>query len=375
MGDGSRQPPGRRRPVRAGQATRPQRRRGRRGHQDHQCPPRRQADPQADARAARQHDRPGHPLREGSPGGPRPVPQPAGAGGEPHARAGREQMCPSRTTSSATSGSAWPSRSSASAPWSMTWNGRPIACSPPTPTPPTTCSSGRLQSIRDNVDLSPQTRGNLLSRLEGAVAHHRHPAAPASSRTCRTAAGHRPRRRGSGPHWPSASAPRSRSIRRMKAFDELMDQGRFNEAYREALVMQQDTINRGQEVDKTMVAAYHMGLTGTHLREVQEIKRASEERYLLTMLQVDKSHIPFPDEPPVEFPPAATWQKLTERRLKAGYDSAGLGEDQEGRLRAQEIQSKLKRPGQSRQGHRPQHAAEGRPGVPQRPLRHDHHHR
>src|SRR6185437_1440679 len=62
------------------------------------------------------------------------------------------------------------------------------------------------------------------------------------------------------------------------------------------------------------------------LREEQELRRIRQERWLATMLEVERSHIPFPDEPPVEFPPAATWRALSEMR-KARYESATFGAD------------------------------------------------
>ena len=40
-----------------------------------------------------------------------------------------------------------------------------------------------------------------------------------------------------------------------------------------------------------------MGLAAHNLREVQELRRVREERFLATLLQVEKSHVPFPDEP------------------------------------------------------------------------------
>ena len=41
------------------------------------------------------------------------------------------------------------------------------------------------------------------------------------------------------------------------------------------------------------------------------------------MLLVDKSAVPFPDEPPVQFPAASTWRELTALR-KDKYDAVGL---------------------------------------------------
>jgi tetratricopeptide (TPR) repeat protein len=114
--------------------------------------------------------------------------------------------------------------------------------------------------------------------------------------------------------------------RRIAEFNNLMNKGREDLAYQEILVMQQDAIARGAQIVPEMVAGYDMGLTATHLREVTELRRASEERFLLAMLQVEKSHVPFPDEPPVQFPPTATWRRINELR-KGIYDSVGLGED------------------------------------------------
>ena len=40
------------------------------------------------------------------------------------------------------------------------------------------------------------------------------------------------------------------------------------------------------------------------------------DRFLETMYQVELSHVPFPDEPPIRWPSAADWKALTERRRK-----------------------------------------------------------
>src|SRR5436305_902405 len=38
------------------------------------------------------------------------------------------------------------------------------------------------------------------------------------------------------------------------------------------------------------------------------------------MLQVERRHMPFPDEPPIEFPPATRWKAITQSR-KAKYEA------------------------------------------------------
>src|SRR5439155_15384214 len=110
---------------------------------------------------------------------------------------------------------------------------------------------------------------------------------------------------------------------RVRAFSSLMNQARFEEAYKEALVLQQEQIAKGRPVPVQANAAYFMATNAASLREFEELRRIKEDRYLLTMLQVDKSHVPFPDEPPVAFPPAVTWRELSAYR-KDKYDAVGL---------------------------------------------------
>ena len=74
----------------------------------------------------------------------------------------------------------------------------------------------------------------------------------------------------------------------------------------------------------TAVASYIIGQHATHLREWRELVRIREDRFLLAMMQSEKSHIPYPDEPPVHFPPAAVWRELTSLRRES-YLHSNLG--------------------------------------------------
>ena len=47
-----------------------------------------------------------------------------------------------------------------------------------------------------------------------------------------------------------------------------------------------------------------------------------------TLYQVERSHIPFPDEPPIVYPDAEIWQQLTARR-KEKYSSMDLAKRDE----------------------------------------------
>src|SRR5205807_10415693 len=122
----------------------------------------------------------------------------------------------------------------------------------------------------------------------------------------------------------TTSASEQEMIReRIRAFGALMGQARYEEAYKEPLVLQQEQISKGRPVPVSATAAYGIALNAANLREFDELRRIKEDRYLLTMLQVERSHVPFPDEPPVAFPPAATWRELTALR-KDKYDAVGL---------------------------------------------------
>jgi tetratricopeptide (TPR) repeat protein len=128
---------------------------------------------------------------------------------------------------------------------------------------------------------------------------------------------------------------------RMRVYHNLMDQAREQQAYRHAQAIRKDLIDQGLPVPPAVTGAYAVGLAGYHLRENQELRRIRQERWLAVMLEVEKSHIPFPDEPPVEFPPPAVWRELSELR-KARYESTSFGADMPSR--GIELQHLLSKP-------------------------------
>jgi hypothetical protein len=180
----------------------------------------------------------------------------------------------------------------------------------------------QLSSVRENTDLSERVRATLAARLEGSLR-----AAVAEGTRIRQAQQAELQRRLADEARRSAEAAVANEqdmIReRIRAFGALMNQARYEEAYKEALVLQQEQVSKGRPVPISATAAYGMSLNAANLREWEELRRIKEDRYLLTMLQVDRSHVPFPDEPPVAFPPAATWRELTAMR-KDKYDAIGL---------------------------------------------------
>ena len=115
-----------------------------------------------------------------------------------------------------------------------------------------------------------------------------------------------------------------RDKNRISQFRQLMKQARFELAYQEAQLMVQEKTVKGLPTPVTTTASYIIGQQATQLREWKELVRIREDRFLLAMMQTEKSHIPYPDEPPVHFPPAAVWRELTGLRRDA-YLNSNLG--------------------------------------------------
>jgi tetratricopeptide (TPR) repeat protein len=180
-------------------------------------------------------------------------------------------------------------------------------------------------AVRDNPDLSERIRQLLSSRLEMGlrdVATQGKVIKSNREEELRQLADSRRRTE----LETTQTFEQERTRRRMLQFANLMAQARYEDAYLQALAVQQDAINTGRPVPVAATAAYDVGLVANNLSQLQELKRVREERFLLTLMQVERSHVPFPDEPPIQFPPAAVWRELTRLR-KEKYESSGLTED------------------------------------------------
>lgn len=75
--------------------------------------------------------------------------------------------------------------------------------------------------------------------------------------------------------------------------------------------------------DGTATAAVVMSVANDHLHKAYDLVNLRNRRFLETLYQVELSHVPFPDEPPVQYPPADVWRALTLARKKK-YESVSL---------------------------------------------------
>ena len=165
-------------------------------------------------------------------------------------------------------------------------------------------------SVKDNPDLQPASIAGLTARLSQAMGSISRIGATikrdqGQALALRAAADARLDLR------RSEVLAQDRVRERLRVFRNLMDQAREEEAFRQALAIRNDLVSQGQPIPPSVTFGMQASLNGYHLREVQELKRVREDRFLATLLEVERSHVPFPDEPPVEFPSAAAVRKIT----------------------------------------------------------------
>ncbi len=89
---------------------------------------------------------------------------------------------------------------------------------------------------------------------------------------------------------------------RLRFYHDLISQAREDEAQRVAQSIRRDLTNQGIEIPQAVTAAYYEGGRAYHLRELRDLRRNREENFLAVLLEVERSHIPFPDEPPIVWP-------------------------------------------------------------------------
>ena len=107
----------------------------------------------------------------------------------------------------------------------------------------------------------------------------------------------------------------------MAEFHNLMNKARQELAFQVAQDTRADLIANGRQVPPAVTASYQLGLRSYNLREINEIRRVTDERWLAVCLSVDRSHIPFSDEVSVEFPSTAKIKMMTNYNSGRGYDN------------------------------------------------------
>ena len=116
----------------------------------------------------------------------------------------------------------------------------------------------------------------------------------------------------------------------MQRFDALMKDGEYRlaeegAAAEAARVSERLPLPRepGRAALPEVVSATLQGRSTGYLHDALALRVARQKGVVDALYQVEKSHVPFPDEPPIVYPDAQVWQELTARRSEK-YKSMDL---------------------------------------------------
>ena len=136
-----------------------------------------------------------------------------------------------------------------------------------------------------------------------------------------------------------------RQIAQFKRFKEEISRARFEEKTKQELLAQMIAMEtearlKGQNPPLVAKVLYDQTQAMYNLEKHHQLRRLREERFLATLLAVEKSHVPYPDEPGIFYPPVATWKAISETR-KEKYEVSSLPDDDKARKEANELSRML----------------------------------
>ena len=104
----------------------------------------------------------------------------------------------------------------------------------------------------------------------------------------------------------------------------LLDRGAHGdlEAYDDAIVVAKTAVDM-KPGNGAATQAFMQAVAHDQLSKVYRLRYLRQDRFLEALYQVDLSAVPFPDEPPVIYPPADVWRALSLNRKKK-YESISL---------------------------------------------------
>lgn len=180
-----------------------------------------------------------------------------------------------------------------------------------------------VSSVRSAIDINPEDRAKMLKQLEGellATLTRREKLQQTQDRLQQSLA-----------QVEAQSRLAEQMVLDEERLDNLIDRvralmsaGRHGDdaAYGEAQAVADVAINL-RPGDGTASAARFDAEAAEQLVRAFRMRARRANEFLETLYQVELSHVPFPDEPPIRFPPAAVWNALSQRR-KSRYSSVDL---------------------------------------------------
>ncbi|QDU76576.1 hypothetical protein Pan97_36280 [Bremerella volcania] len=197
-----------------------------------------------------------------------------------------------------------------------------------------------LKLLLDNVERAPDLSADVRSRLRNQIiAAIRESSARAVEVEARRAeAAEREaiaRERMALTEQLLRDEERARVI--MEMFDALMDEGRYTEALTSA-----QEVRAMDPYNQAAVAGVEIADIVGNYRSMMALKELRYQRMVDTLFEVEKSHVPFPDEPPIVYPDAEFWEEIYYRKEKYGsVDLASTGSAEQKIFQQLEAETKI----------------------------------
>jgi tetratricopeptide (TPR) repeat protein len=201
-----------------------------------------------------------------------------------------------------------------------------------------------LVRVEDNLEIGDRVRDTLSARLQTALRE-----ASAQGRLIKLRQEQENRILASVRERQERDAERrtfeDRQIQQFRRFKDAMARARFEEQTKNELLVQMIALEnearlKGVRPPVVVKVMYDQTQAQFNLQRAHDLRRLREERFLQTLLEVEKSHVPFPDEPGIFYPPLATWKAITAMR-KEKYEVSSLPDDDNARKEANTLSRML----------------------------------
>jgi hypothetical protein len=140
-------------------------------------------------------------------------------------------------------------------------------------------------------------------------------------------------------------ADQDKTESRLRAWKALLNFARYDEVATRQILEGMLSIQReakiaGTPVPQASQATYMIARARNNLQKLDDLKALRAERFLQIMMDVEKTFVPFSDEPPIHFPSLPYWKALAKMR-KQKYEVQSLPDDPAGRAQADKISKML----------------------------------
>jgi citrate lyase gamma subunit len=171
-----------------------------------------------------------------------------------------------------------------------------------------------LGSVKAAIDIGPEDRARMQKQLESTIQQQEVKQDQLQQQLTR-ALERRAQQEAQARLSEQAMLDEERLENLIDRVRSLMQEGRHgrDDAYAEAQLVADVAIDM-RPGEGASTAARFDAESAHQLTRAYRLRARRADEVLETLYQVELSHIPFPDEPPLRFPPAAVWKALSERR-------------------------------------------------------------